>query len=436
MWGRYLSRSERVFAKVLLGRASGKSLLSGANLKSRRASFQYAQIQPVRYATTQSLGRSAIPSVQSQDRVIHISWPDGEKYAFHLLWLLDHCRCDKCYHPITKQRLVDTFSIPTECNPILYTSEEGLHVEWSDAHRSFYPWSWLRRNQYKSPSSSDKLTFRTSGIDDGSNSYTKHIWGADIATLRPTVSFKDVMESESAMLNWLDKIDRYGFCFVSEVPITREATEQLVRRIAFIRETHYGGFWDFTSNMAHGDTAYTSLALGAHTDTTYFTDPAGLQLFHLLHHHSSSPTNFVDRYTGSKLGGSSLLVDGFYVAQQMHQHHPKLYNTLRRTRFRGISAGDDSTMIAPLMSGYSILEHDPVTDALVMIRYNNSDRSSFQVPTDQVEEVYEALRTWNSILTDPKSEYWFQLQPGTAVIFDNHRILHGRSEFSTQHFEA
>lgn len=31
-----------------------------------------------------------------------------------------------------------------------------------------------------------------------------------------------------------------------------------------------GSFWDFTSDLAKGDTAYTTLALGAHTDTTYF----------------------------------------------------------------------------------------------------------------------------------------------------------------------
>jgi hypothetical protein len=31
-----------------------------------------------------------------------------------------------------------------------------------------------------------------------------------------------------------------------------------------------GTFWDFTSDLAKGDTAYTTLALAAHTDTTYF----------------------------------------------------------------------------------------------------------------------------------------------------------------------
>jgi trimethyllysine dioxygenase len=55
------------------------------------------------------------------------------------------------------------------------------------------------------------------------------------------------------------------------------ATEELLKSIAFIRETHYGGFYDFTADLASKDTAYTNIALEAHTDTTYFSDPAGLQ---------------------------------------------------------------------------------------------------------------------------------------------------------------
>ena len=29
----------------------------------------------------------------------------------HYIWLRDHCRCSKCFHVTTKQRLLDTFSV-------------------------------------------------------------------------------------------------------------------------------------------------------------------------------------------------------------------------------------------------------------------------------------------------------------------------------------
>ncbi len=51
------------------------------------------------------------------------------------------------------------------------------------------------------------------------------------------------MSSEEGVLRWLTKIASYGFCFVTGVPPTPTDTEALIRRIAFIRETHYGGFW-------------------------------------------------------------------------------------------------------------------------------------------------------------------------------------------------
>lgn len=34
------------------------------------------------------------------------------------------------------------------------------------------------------------------------------------------------------------------------------------------------------------------------------------------------------------------------------------------------------------------------------------------------------------MLTSADSEYWFQLGPGTAVITNNHRVMHGRSSFT------
>jgi trimethyllysine dioxygenase len=70
-----------------------------------------------------------------------------------------------------------------------------------------------------------------------------------------------------------------GFSFVDNVPPTPEATRALIEKLAYIMHSHYGGFWDFTSDLEHSDTAYTPLPLPVHTDTTYYGQSAGLQLF-------------------------------------------------------------------------------------------------------------------------------------------------------------
>ncbi|OJT05839.1 Trimethyllysine dioxygenase [Trametes pubescens] len=223
-------------------------------------------------------------------------------------------------------------------------------------------------------------------------------------------------EDDRGLFKWLSNVDKFGFCFVSGVPVTPEATEELSRRIAFIRETQYGAFWDFTSDLAKGDTAYTTLALGAHTDTTYFTDPCGLQLFHLLEH------------TGGT-GGATLLVDGFYVASILKELHPEAYELLSTVPVPTHAAGEPGALFTPSIRDTPVLKHEDGT--LVQVRWNNDDRSVLRnLRPDQVEPWYDAIRTWYKLLSSPDSEYWVQLSPGTAVVVDNHRVLHGRSAFN------
>jgi trimethyllysine dioxygenase len=100
--------------------------------------------------------------------------------------LRDHCRCPQCFHPITKQRLVDTFEVSVSSIAFIpqvdfvsadpawdYASqsriktrrpwgylyvESPILVRWrlmdvfpgpsSHSHTSFYPWSWLREHSY------------------------------------------------------------------------------------------------------------------------------------------------------------------------------------------------------------------------------------------------------------------------------------------------
>jgi trimethyllysine dioxygenase len=222
------------------------------------------------------------------------------------------------------------------------------------------------------------------------------------------------------------------------VPATPEATEQLANRIAFIRETHCeislivptvssltsdirwsdGKFWDFTADLARGDTAYSNMALAAHTDNTYFvrsvtflvlvlsslscfaqTDPCGVQIFHLLEH------------TGGT-GGASLLVDGFYVASILRDLHPDAYDLLSKVPIPSHAAGESGILYR---AAHTPLEHD-AAGTLRAVRWNNDDRSALRnVPYADVPRLYEAMRTWDKLVTSQDSEYWVQLSPGTVI---------------------
>ena len=167
-----------------------------------------------------------------------------------------------------------------------------------------------------------------------------------------------------------------------------------------------GGFWHFTSDLEKKDSAYTELALAAHTDTTYFTDPVGLQAFHLLSH------------TDGK-GGASLLVDGFRAAEILRQESPQAFDALCRIKIRAHCSGDEGAHIMPARPFpiFTLEESRPGEAARVsQVRWNNDDRAVLE-PTnlDEVTEFYAAARKWVEVIRRPDSEYWEQLRPGRPL---------------------
>lgn len=195
------------------------------------------------------------------------------------------------------------------------------------------------------------------------------------------------------------------------MPASPEKTQELLERIAFIRVTHYGGFYDFTSDLTMKDTAYTSLALPAHTDTTYFTDPAGLQMFHLLSHTEGE-------------GGASLLVDGLRCTQQLLEQNPDYYQVLTSTRVQWHASGNEGIVMTPSMPMPVITTLPLREERLLQLRWNNDDRAG-SFPGDYVLGSlgrsrkaalwYEAAKAFNDIVTSSANEYWEQLKPGRAL---------------------
>lgn len=121
--------------------------------------------------------------------------------------------------------------------------------------------------------------------------------------------------------------------------------------------------------MAKADTAYTNIALPAHTDTTYFTDPAGLQAFHLLSH-----TAPADASEGQgALGGQSLLVDGYRAAEILRAEELSHFNTLQLTGLPWHASGNEGITITPEKL-YPVLGVSSIPKGHMIVRWNNDDR--------------------------------------------------------------
>lgn len=314
-----------------------------------------------------------------------------QDFPVPLQWLRDHCHCDKCVHPSTKQRLVETFyEIPEDISTeAIAEDESGFKVVWSDGHQSYYAKEWLAQPKH----SGRRFAERQSWVDP-------IFWtGESVKDDPPTVDYEAVMHTNEGLLEWLTKIRQYGFCYVENTPVSPEQTEKLLERIAYIRNTHYGGFWDFTSDLSKGDTAYTQLGIGPHTDNTYFSDPAGLQLFHLLSHTHGE-------------GGTSGLVDGFAAARHLRQHDTRAYQQLATTNVYSHASGNEESSIQP-HSPFPVLVHDARTSGLIQVRWNTTDRAQVDLALSLMDKWYAAARKWSNILE--KFQYWDQLVPGKAL---------------------
>lgn len=330
----------------------------------------------------------------------------GSRMHLNYVWLRDHCRSVSSYNSHTNQRNLDTASIDLNIRPHDTKVEDGhLLLSWPDGHVSKYGLQWLADNSYE-------------GKKQGPVQ-PRILWNSDIYKNAnvPSAKWDKFMSCDDELKTFLQNYVLYGIAFVDGVPATVEATEAVTQRVSLIRETTYGKMWCFTSDFSRGDTAYSQLALDRHTDTSYFQEPCGIQVFHCLKHEGT--------------GGKTLLVDGFYAAEKVRQRSPENFELLTRVPIKHEYIENTDKHQNHMRGIGPLLEVYPWNEELYIIRYNNYDRSVINtIPHDVVQRWYEAHRQLTTELRRPENELWVKLTPGKVLFIDNWRVMHGRESFT------
>lgn len=340
---------------------------------------------------------ASINALQPTDTSLHVTWSDGVVSVYPWLWLRDHAHDPETVHPVTQQRQLFTATVPRGLRG-LTTEVDGadLVVTWDVLEpASRLPVSFLH-------------TYRLPRVPRAVADVPVTLWNGSVHT--PTVAYDDVMRTDAGLEAWLVATLQYGFCIVEGTPVSTAATEVLLRRAGYVRETIFGGMWEFEADLKKADTAYTDLELRSHTDSTYSHDAPGFQMLHCLHLDAT--------------GGESTLVDGFAVARRMESEHPELFDLLSTLAVPGQYIGDG----AHLMSARPVFRHDH-TGRLVQVSFNNYDRAPFLLEERDMIQFYDAIRAFEEIVNEPSMQWRHILRPGQALLFDNWRTLHGRGAF-------
>jgi len=343
---------------------------------------------------------SQLTAARLIDKNVHLTWVSGgPELVVSLFWLRDNCQEVTSQHPDTKQRLVDTFNISPAISALVKIENNGqqLAVEWSN-------------NDPVSHFDSQFLAALRSNPEILPNIRT--LWDCGISNAVPEVAYAEFLNNDAALKDLLEKVQRFGLCFIEGVPGTPEATKAIATRISYIRETIFGGYWDFTANMEHKDTAYTSMAIGPHTDGTYSFDAPGYQMFHCL--------------AAECTGGENVLIDGFKMAEILRRDQPALYKVLTEVAIPAQYLDYDRGI--HLMARRPLLRLDD-SGELVQVTYNNYDRAPFVLPPEQHALLYQALNAFNALCHDPALHYRRRLLPGSVLLFDNWRVLHARDAY-------
>jgi alpha-ketoglutarate-dependent taurine dioxygenase len=338
--------------------------------------------------------------VYTTPEALTIEWSDGLRAEFASEWLRDNL--PKHRDPHSGQRLVDVADLPEQPRIRRAVSRDGsVVVEWEgESEAAAFAIEWLARSVATNGSETAPRLWL-----DGSTLSAAH----DFAW----ASLPAARGDRALRRDWLTRLIRDGVAFLRDVPVAEDALLEAMRLVGQVAETNYGLVFDVRSVAQPENLAYSDLGLGLHTDNPYREPVPGFQALHAL---IASPD-----------GGDSLFADGFALAEHLRANDRQAFELLTRTAVPFHYRSQNAELYAerPLIQ---LSCHGQVT----AVHYNSRsiapllDRSAARAAP-----FYAAYRRFAALLRERRFQLEFRLAAGEIVVFDNQRILHGRTPFSS-----
>jgi gamma-butyrobetaine dioxygenase len=345
-----------------------------------------------------------IHSVEPRDRVLTVRWSDETSSDFPYLFLRDNCPSG--FHNVTQERLFDLLSVPESILPRdVRLDHQTLVIDWQEQppHQTLLDGQWLadHRPNHRPSDPADVASVS---------------WGAEFMHQLPRTEAGALTFSPGAMKDWLIQTKRYGLSIVTGLSDHERAGIELGEQIGFLRRTNFGETFRVETKPDPNNLAYTSHALALHTDLPNQEMPPGFQFLHCVRNEAT--------------GGGSIFADSFRIAERIRQEAPEAFALLSTIPipYRFTDRDYDIRVYRPLIG---LDERGRLFD----VRFSAHLMDAFDMESETMVDYYRAFRFFMAGTRDPSNMIAFKLGAGEMVVFDNRRVLHGRTAFdpSTGH---
>jgi alpha-ketoglutarate-dependent taurine dioxygenase len=336
--------------------------------------------------------------VELDGDVVRFELADGTAGALHALALRDTCRCGECRLP-SGQRLFESHDVlPGLGATFARIDGDDAEIGFTDRHVAVFPASAIRAELEAARSGHRPRRPLT-------------LWDAELDV--PEFTYDDVVEDDGARRAWLAAVAELGVAVVRAAPAVDRTVAKLAELFSPVRVTNYGRIFDVRVKVDASNLADSQLGLSLHTDNPYRVPQPTLQLLHCL--------------SSSASGGDTLLSDGFRAVEALRHEDAAALRVLAEhpVRYRYADASADLTADVPVVS----LDVD---GRPVSLQVNNRSKGT---PTGRpvlVERWYAAYFRLHQLLGADDACVRLRLEDGDAIVFDNGRVLHGRTAFTAE----
>ena len=226
----------------------------------------------------------------------------------------------------------------------------------------------------------------------------------------PFHNYDNFKNSSDLTMDMLKDFHALGFVIITDLSKKEGTVIDFAESLGPIRATNFGKHFDVISKSNPNDLAYTSLSLSAHSDNPYRKPIPGIQLLHCIANEAN--------------GGNSTLVDGLAIANYLEKNEKNLFNILTSTEvlFRF------SDMDVILENWGKLIEMDDKNN-FKQIRFSGRLDYVPALPPQQLSLFYKARKKLYELCISQDFTINFRLNSGMLVMFDNHRLLHGRTAY-------